>query len=125
MNPKTATMTAKTRLFQEVLGQLKQRAYFQTAAVAPLARQLGLKISDGTLRVYLSEAARQGLIHSAGRGWYSSLATEFKLNTKPTVPLVRRLKKSSRYSIFTAWPRRRLIPTCTFGRIMKGSRLEM
>jgi len=103
-------MNAKTRLFEEVLGQLKQRAYFRSSAVAPLARQLGLQISPGTLRVYLSEAVRQGLIHNAGRGWHSSLAAEFKLDTKPVAPLARLLRRKFPLLDFHCWATAQINP---------------
>ncbi len=103
MNREASTMNAKTRFFQEVLGQLKQRAYFKSAEVAPLARQLGLKISNGTLSVYLSEAVKQGHIHDAGRGWYSSLANAFELDARPVKSLVTKLEKKFPLLDFTCW----------------------
>ena len=103
-------MNAKTRLFQEVLGQLKQRAYFKSAEVAPLARQLGLKISDGTLSVYLSEATATGLIHDAGRGWYSSLAKVFELDTRPVKPLITKLEKQFPLLDFHCWATAQINP---------------
>ena len=89
---------------------MKQRAYFKSAEVAPLARQLGLKISAGTLRVYLSEAVKQGHIHAAGRGWYSSLATEFRLDTKPVASMVRLLEKKFPLLDFHCWATAQINP---------------
>ncbi len=103
-------MNAKTRLFQEVLGQLKQRAYFKSAEVAPLARQFGLKISVGTLRVYLSEAVKQGLIHDAGRGWYSRLNEPVPLDPKPVAKLTRAVEKAFPLLEFTVWSTAQINP---------------
>jgi hypothetical protein len=55
------------------------------------------------LPVYLTEATAAGLIHDAGRGWYSSLAQELKLDTKPVAPLVRLLEKKFPLLEFTCW----------------------
>jgi hypothetical protein len=103
-------MNAKTRLFQEVLGQLKQRAYFKSAEVAPLAHQLGLKLSDGTLRVYLNEAVKQGHIHDAGRGWYSRLSEPVPLDAKPVAKLIRAVEKAFPLLDFTVWSTAQINP---------------
>ena len=98
------TVDAKTTLFKQVLPQLKEATlYFTTAAVVGRVKKLGLKISEGTLPVYLSEATASGLVHDAGRGWYSALATEFKLDTKPVAPLVRLLEKQFPLLDFHCW----------------------
>lgn len=39
-----------------------------------------IDFEDKTLRKYLSEAMREGVIHDAGRAWYSGLATTAKLD---------------------------------------------
>jgi hypothetical protein len=97
-------MSAKARLFQEVLQRLKQGTpYVRSAEVAALARELGLEISESTLPVYLSEAMATGLIHDAGRGWYSSLANAFELDAWQVKPLVTRLKKKFPLLDFTCW----------------------
>lgn len=103
-------MNAKTRLFQEVLGQLKQRAYFKSAEVAPLARQLGLKITNGTLSVYLSEATATGLIHDAGRGWYSRFSQSVPLDAQTVAKLIRAVEKAFPLLDFTVWSTAQINP---------------
>jgi hypothetical protein len=104
-------MNVKARLLSEVLGVLKQSVYFKSADVAPLARKLGLKLQPGTLRVYLTEAVKQGHIHDAGRGWYSALKDEFKLDTKPVLPLVRLLEKQFPLLDFHCWSTTQINPS--------------
>lgn len=103
-------MNAKARLFREVLERLKQRAYFRSSDVAPLARRLGLKLSAGTLRVYLSEATARGLIHDAGRGWYSRLSKPVKLDPKPVASVVKLLAKKFPLLDFHCWSTVQLNP---------------
>ena len=43
--------------------------------------------------VYLTKAVQQGLIHDAGRGWYSRLSESVKLDPKPVEPVVKLLTK--------------------------------
>jgi hypothetical protein len=87
-------MNAKTVLFTRVFPEIKAASpYFTTDAIARRVQELGLEIKPGTLPVYLTEATAAGHIHDAGRGWYSSLSQECKLDPKPVVPLVRALEK--------------------------------
>ena len=103
-------MTAKSKLFCVVLEQLKQRAYFKSSDVALLARQLGLNISAGTLRVYLTEATASGLIHDAGRGWYSRLSEVVTLDSKPVAKLIRAVEKAFPLLEFTVWSTAQINP---------------
>lgn len=102
-------MNAKARLFHEVLEQLKQRPYFKSSDVAPLAGKLGLKISPGTLPVYLSEATASGLIHDAGRGWYSRLSERVPLDAKPVAKLIRAVEKAFPLLEFTIWSTEQIV----------------
>ena len=101
---RTNDTNAKSILFSQVLAGVKTASpYFTTAAIARQVKALGLEISDGTLPVYLTEATATGLIYDAGRGWYSSLVQEFKLDTKPVAPLVRLLEKKFPLLEYTCW----------------------
>jgi hypothetical protein len=103
-------MNAKGRLFREVLEQLKQRAYFKSSDVAPLARKLGLDLGAGTLRVYLSEATASGLIHDAGRGWYSRLSEPVPLDPKPVAKLICAIEMAFPLLDFTVWSTAQINP---------------
>jgi len=104
-------MSAKTTLFRQVLPQFKAASpYFTTVAIARRVQELNLAISDGTLPVYLTEATATGLIHDAGRGWYSSLVQEFKLDPKPVAPLVRALEKKFPLLDFHCWATAQINP---------------
>jgi len=74
-------MHAKQEFFAQVLGGLKERsAYFSRDAIQAAADGVGLELKRSTLSVYLNQAVKQGLIHDAGRGWYSRLAEPVKLD---------------------------------------------
>lgn len=103
-------MTAKARLFHKVLEPLKQRTYFKLSDVVSLAREIGLEISKGTLRVYLSEAKVGDLIHDAGRGWYSRLSEPVPLDPKPVARLIRVVEKAFPLLEFTVWSTAQINP---------------
>ena len=101
----------KQSLFFGVLGRLKERRpYFRLDEIQTAANDAELALKDSSLKVYLSEAVKQGHIHDAGRGWYSSLATEFKLDTKPVAPLVRLLEKKFPLLDFHCWATAQINP---------------
>ena len=56
-----------------------------------------------TLVRYLHEAVAQGVIFDAGRGWYSSLAKAFILDTAPVKPLADELAKAFPLVTFSCW----------------------
>lgn len=80
-----------------------QSKYFSTESVAAWLRGRKLRCPPATLNRYLHEFRRTGLIHDAGRGWYSSLATPFTLNREPVASLVQELTKAFSLLEFSCW----------------------
>jgi hypothetical protein len=66
--------------------------------------------TEGTLKVYLSEAVAKGLIHDAGRGWYSRLSKPLVLDPQPVRKLVRTVEKAFPLLDFCAWSTVQLNP---------------
>lgn len=97
-------MTGKQQFFEQVLGGLKERsAYFSRDAIQAAADEAGLALKKSSLSVYVNQAVKQGILHDAGRGWYSRLAEPFVLNTKPISGLVKTLEKAFPLLDFTVW----------------------
>jgi hypothetical protein len=97
-------MTAKQQFSDKVLGGLKERsAYFSRDAIQAAADEAGLAVKRSTLAVYLNQAVKQGLIHDAGRGWYSRLSAPLKLDPKPVRKLINATKKALPLLDFCAW----------------------
>ena len=86
---------AKTVLHGQILPALKANAsYFPLAAVRFRLGELGVEIAEGSLRQYISEAMAKGVVHDAGRGWYSSISEPFKLDLKPVRVTIQRIQKA-------------------------------
>lgn len=97
-------MTAKQQFSDQVLGGLKERsAYFSRDSIQTAADEAGLALKKSSLPVYVNQAVKQGILHDAGRGWYSRLAEPFVLNTKSISALVKTLEKSFPLLDFTVW----------------------
>lgn len=84
----------KSTLVDSVLPRLFGAGdYVSLARISAALRATKVECSGDTLRRYLSEAAANGLIFDAGRGWYSRLPHAFALDTRPISPLLRLVKK--------------------------------
>jgi hypothetical protein len=104
-------MTAKQQFFDQVLGGLKQRnAYFSRDSIQAAAESAGLALKRPTLAIYLNQAVKQGLIHDAGRGWYSRLSEPVKLDSSTCSKLVREVEKAFPLLDFTVWSTAQLNP---------------
>ena len=58
----------------------------------------------------MSEAMEQGIVHDAGRGWYSRLQDRCALDRKPVAKLVRQLEKEFPLLDFTCWSTQQVNP---------------
>jgi hypothetical protein len=108
---KSAPNDDKQALFFNLLGKLKsRRAHFSHTEVQSAINDAELSVKDETLNVYLSEATKQGLIHDAGRGWYSRLTEPLVLDPQPVQKLIRATKKALPLLDFCAWSTAQLNP---------------
>ncbi len=101
----------KSALFTRVLPELKERApYFSLSAVHTRLDELQLDIPEATLRQYMSQAMKEGVVHDAGKGWYSRLPERLELDRKPIQPLVRLMEKEFPLLDFTVWSTQQVNP---------------
>ena len=104
-------MNAKTILLHQVLEKLmERRPYFRLEEIQSLANDERIALKDSSLKVYLSEAVKQGLIHDAGRGWYSRLSEPVPLDPKPVAKLIRAVEKAFPLLDFTVWSTAQINP---------------
>lgn len=105
------TTAARTTLYDRVLTELKAASpYFTTDAIKQRAHQLDPEINLDSLAVYLSESTAAGLIHDAGRGWYSRLSKRVPLDAKPVAKLIRAVEKAFPLLDFTVWSTAQINP---------------
>jgi hypothetical protein len=75
-----------------------------------MAKHHGLAISNASLRVYLSEAVKRGMLHDAGHGWFSRLSESVPLDSKAVGRLVRVISKSFPLLEFSCWSTEQINP---------------
>lgn len=96
-------MKKENRLIESIALLLKQAPYFSIDALRKYLVAQGLDYKPDTVKTYLSRQKKAGRIFDAGRGWYSSLAEPYQLDTAPVEKLVGELKKTFPLLDFACW----------------------
>ena len=102
---------SKQVLFTQILPALRgKHLYFTRETIRSSVEDAGVNIKDSSLQVYLSEAVKRGVIHDAGRGWYSGLDKPLALTPEPIAKLTRLVRKAFPLLDFTVWSTTQLNP---------------
>lgn len=98
------TSSKKMLIFTRIIPALKeQSAYFSLNAVKQALANAGFELADDTLREYMSEAKKAGIVNNAGRGWYSRHDKPVSLAPKPAAKIIRIVKKAFPLLDFCCW----------------------
>lgn len=100
----------KDSLFLRLRSLAREASYFSIHRVRAAIGADNLNLSPDLLREYLSEAMAKGLIHDAGRGWYSSLAEQAVLDGEPVRPLREALAKRFPFLPHYVWSTQQINP---------------
>lgn len=99
-----AYLDGKSFVAQTISQDLAQKApYFSIDAVRDWLAEQKMSYAPDTVKTYLSRQKKEGKIFDAGRGWYSSIAKPYPLDTAPVEKLVGALKKSFPLLDFACW----------------------
>jgi hypothetical protein len=102
--PTTDKANLRQLLRDECLPTVAERApYFSLVQVRAWLRDHYLAFAPALLREYLSGFMLDGIIHNAGRGWYSRLASPFTLNREPVSGLAEDLSRAFPLVGFSCW----------------------
>ncbi len=72
--------TEKERLFRRLTALLEAQSYISFDLIQSTVKQERIDLDHDTLRQYLQGAVEKGLIHSAGKAWYSRFAEPLPLD---------------------------------------------
>lgn len=101
----------KATLFTRILPELSAAApYFPMETVVQKLADLQLTTTEASLKSYMSEAMKKGVVHDAGRGWYSRLATPAALDPKPVKAVISRIEKAFPLLAFSCWSTEQVNP---------------
>lgn len=97
-------MSKKDDLRDRVIEKLKNKYdYFFYEEIKILLEKEKIDITPSSLKSYIFELTKKGVIFDAGKGWYSTIKEAFKLNIKPLHPIIRKLKKELPLLEFSCW----------------------
>jgi hypothetical protein len=101
----------KDRLFEELLPKLKEaHIYFRFSAIQTAVNEAELEITDGSLKQYINKAVHRGILHDAGRDWYSRLSEPARIDSKQVAKLIRAVEKAFPLLDFSVWSTTQLNP---------------
>jgi len=101
----------KTHLFTRILPELAAATpYFSLDAVKRRLDELQLAITEASLQSYMSDAMKNGVVHDAGRGWYSGLPEPIALDNKPVKGIISRIEKAFPLLEFSCWSTEQVNP---------------
>ncbi len=97
-------MTKKDELKNKIIEKLKnEKTYFSYEDIKTLLEKEKINISPSSLKSYVFELTKNGIIFDAGKGWYSTIKEPFKLNTKPVQLIIKKLNKEFPLLEFSCW----------------------
>lgn len=95
---------AKQCLREEVIPALRERnSYFDVTSIRLLLTEKNVHVERETLNRYVCELGSELKICSAGRGWYSAIEQEFRLNSEPVTEIVLSLEQQFPFLEYTCW----------------------
>ncbi len=95
---------AKLSQFNEAVEDLANQApYFSIDAVRRWLEAQKMSYKPDTVKSYLSRQKKAGRIFDAGRGWYSTIADPYRLDTAPVQELVEQLRDAFPLLEYACW----------------------
>ncbi|MEI6514340.1 MAG: DUF6577 family protein [bacterium] len=106
-----AALDIRTNIFSRILPELATDVpYFPVSVVRSRLEKRQIEITDASLQSYMSEAMAQGIVHDAGRGWYSRIAKPFVLDAKPVKGIISKIGKAFPLMEFSCWSTEQVNP---------------
>lgn len=104
-------MSKKNELRYKIIEKLKkQKYYFSYEEIKSLLKKEKIEITLSSLKSYVFEFVKTGVIFDAGKGWYSTIKNPFKLNTKPVQSVIKKINKELPLLDFSCWSTEQLNP---------------
>lgn len=100
---KTHTPSSKNDFFRRLRELADAQPYISFDRIKEVAQGAKLIDSIPTLKDYLTEAVDKGILHDAGRGWYSSLSEAVQLDPEAHTKLIETVEKAFPLLEFSVW----------------------
>jgi hypothetical protein len=107
---KKNSTTDKTAVFRLLRELAASNRYFTFGQIRDVVRKEGKAEKDKTLYDYLHQATAEGIIHHAGKGWYSSLSEPLPLGSEAIQPIADTLQQKFPMLPVSCWSTAQLNP---------------
>ena len=94
---------AKTTNREYIINYAKNKYYFHINDLIEYFTKRNIKFKKNSLKQYLYILRKEKFIYEAGRGWYSTVKDEFKLDTKSVEKIMRLIKNKFPLLEFSCW----------------------
>ncbi len=95
-------MTKET-IINYIISYSKEKSYFQIDKIKNYLLENKIYFKQDTLKKYIYILKKDRKLYSAGRGWYSTIEKEFKLDKKPIENIVRIIQSDFPQLEFSCW----------------------
>ena len=96
-------MMASITIKESIIDYAKDKYYFHINDIKRYFTEKGIKFEEDTLKKYLYFLKKNEVIYPAGRGWYSNIQKEFKLNIESTKKIIKLLIEKFPLLEFSCW----------------------
>jgi len=93
----------KKNIKEYVISFSKTKKYFNIDDIRKELNDKEINFKNDTLKRYCYDLKKNNIIYSAGKGWYSHIAKDFKLDKKPIEKLVIQLRNKFPFLEFSCW----------------------
>jgi len=93
----------KTTNREHIINYAKNKYYFHINDLIEYFTKRNIKFKKNSLKQYLYILRKEKFIYEAGRGWYSTVKNEFKLDTVPIEKIIRLIKDKFPLLEFSCW----------------------
>jgi len=93
----------KITIKEHIINYAKSKYYFHINDLKKYFTEREIEFKKDTLKKHLYLLKKDRLIYKAGRGWYSTIKEQFKLDTKPVEKIISLIKRKFPLLEFSCW----------------------
>ena len=94
---------ANTTNREHIINYTKNKYYFHINDLIEYFNKKNIKFKKNSIKQYLYILRKEKFIYESGRGWYSTIKEEFKLNIIPIKTITMLVQNKFPFLVFTCW----------------------
>lgn len=93
----------KATIKENIINYTKNKYFFHINDLKKYFTEKEIRFEEDTLKRYIYLLKKNGFVYTAGRGWYSNVKKEFKLDTKPVEKIIKLIENKFPLLEFSCW----------------------